>query len=269
MTIHRKLSSPARAQALVVVGVAVSCLPVHAQLWTKRADLQKQAEQMRALAQSMQASVPQGDVRAFATPATAYARELAPKKPGVTRLGVILAEDRMEGKGDLNDGEPVRAAEVQLLSGPGMEAVPLKAILPAQALQEAKQLDCDYVLSSSVSQQSVAGGSRFGKLGSMRTLQLAATAAQFVPGVGAAAMLANMAVSTAASQAAARTLANFNKGVKANSDVTLEYKLTDVAGTTVLSATEKARSKGDGDNVLTPMLTASATKFSEAVELKH
>lgn len=184
------------------------------------------------------------------------------KKPGTVRIGIVMPTNNLEGKGKTQDGEPLRQAMKELLAGPSLETVPIKAILPEQALEEAKLLDCDYILTSTISQQQTEGQGRFSKFGGMRTLQMAASAAQFVPGIGATAMMANAALTTVASQATTQSLTSVSSSIKANSEITLTYSLVAVAGTNQLTDKVTARSKSDGDDVITAMLTSSAQKIA-------
>ncbi|HLI63290.1 MAG TPA: OmpA family protein [Terriglobales bacterium] len=176
-----------------------------------------------------------------------------PKKPGTVRIGLLMPENQIAGGDARQAGEPIREAEGALLTGPNLESVKLHASLPDQAMLEAKALNCDYLLSSTLSQQVSASGGRFGKL---RAFQVASSAAVFLPGGSAIKQ-----IGAVGAQVAQQTLASAAQGVKANADVTLHYTLTAVDGHLALDESAKTHSKSNGENVITPLLTEAATKI--------
>lgn len=190
--------------------------------------------------------------------------QLSPKKPGVVRVGVVLPSNQLAGKGDIQDGGPLRSVELQLLKGPLIEAVPLEAILPDQAIAEAKLRDCDFALESSVSQTTQEKAGRFHKLTGGQMFRLATTAAQFVPVASSTAMAAKLAL-TSSSQTASFALASSARQVRSEADVTLAFALTDLKSGAVRTVTEKAHSTANGDNVLTGLFTSASTKIVSAV----
>lgn len=254
-----------------------STLPpaVHAQFLDRKALKQSQEQQAAQRTAMMQMLARTGPANSAQTEAdlldgtsadqpaaAASTMKPGPKQPGVLRVGIVLPANQMSGQGHLADGEPVRAAEAELLHGPRLEPVKLTAIVPAQAMEEARLLDCDYVLTSTLTQQQTeTTGGRFSKFVNPRTIHMATTAAQFIPGVGATAMMANML----AGPLLAEGLQSASRAVKANSDVTLEYTLTGKDGTVKLKDSEKVRAKSDAENVLTPMLSSAATKIVAAI----
>jgi hypothetical protein len=72
----------------------------------------------------------------------------------------------------------VRNTFNSFLTGPTIETVALTARLPAQALEEARQSECGYVLYSSVTQKKGGGGG--GLLG--RALGNVASSSVYIPG---------------------------------------------------------------------------------------
>lgn len=215
------------------------------------------------------ALVPPSAGNATASPAgAAQVASAIAKKPGARRIGLMLPANQMDGHGSPKDNETIRDAQAQLLTSPTLETVRLAANTPEQAIEEARVMNCDYVLGSTLTQQQadVAAQSqgkfgRFGKLVSLRNVQMATTAAQFVPGIQVGALMTNMVMGSLAQT----EMLTASKPVKANSDVHLEYTLIDVRGGIVkLHDTETMRSKNDGDNVLTPILTSAAKKIVPA-----
>ena len=184
------------------------------------------------------------------------------KKPGTVRIGLVLPKNGLSGQDNPEDGEPIRDAEAILLTGPTLESVKLKAVLPDQALAEAKQLNCDYILNASLNQQKVESGGRFGKLMNKRALQAASSAAVFMPGGGSTAKQIGMV----GGQVIQQEMAGATRGVKANSDVAMQYTLTSVEGNVALNDTAKVHSKADGENVVTPLVTEAANKVLAAAK---
>ncbi|HYE73232.1 MAG TPA: hypothetical protein VEF04_07875, partial [Blastocatellia bacterium] len=77
---------------------------------------------------------------------------VGPKKQGVVRIGVVLPRVVAVGEGlDANIlSQAVRNTFINSLRGPGLEVIALEARTPQQADTEAKQKECDYLLSSDV-----------------------------------------------------------------------------------------------------------------------
>jgi len=139
------------------------------------------------------------------------------------------------------------------LTGPSLRAMPLEARLASQAVEEARQKHCDYVLITSIARKHNDGG-----LG--RALGRAAgTAAWYgVPYGGTAAG----AAARGAAYAGAEAVSSLAENTKAKDELTFEYRL----GTpdTALGAalrTEKAKAKTDREDLLTPLVQ----KISESV----
>lgn len=171
------------------------------------------------------------------------------QKPGVVRVGIFMPQYEMGGPGGQSAGESVRTTEEQYLSGPKLEVVRIFALLPVQALAEAKEKNCDYVLSSSLSQK------KSGGLGALKGLSAVAPMAYMVPGAGMAGMAVSQSLSIASTTAIVAS-----SGVKAKSEVTLVYNLSSIDGVGVLKNTQKVKAKSDGEDVITPMIQKAATE---------
>lgn len=171
------------------------------------------------------------------------------KKEGTKRIGVMTPNSDMNS----SDGaESIRELEKQFLSGPTVEVVRLSARLPIQAYAEAKAMDCDYVLTSAVSQKKAKSG-----FGALKTLSAVAPMASMIPGAGMAAAMTTMA--TTQSLAAASSLAASN--IKARAEISFDYSLHGLDGSTVLADSHKAKAKCDGDDVLTSMVQQAASQI--------
>ncbi len=86
-----------------------------------------------------------------------------PKKAGVMRICLVTPRAQMSNGDTAQAAEAVRNTFNSYLTGPTIEPVALTARLPAQALEEARQSECGYVLYTSVTQKK--GGSGGGLLG--------------------------------------------------------------------------------------------------------
>jgi hypothetical protein len=137
---------------------------------------------------------------------------------------------------------------IQYLNGPGLEIVPMTAMLPTQIDAESKEKTCDYILYSSVTQK---------KSGGMSFLKVATMASSLTP-IGAMAG-ATRAATAAAGTAAVAQAATVSSVVKAKTEYTLTYKLMAAGNPSpVLSSAATAKAKSDGEDVMTPLIQQAA-----------
>lgn len=189
---------------------------------------------------------------------TNVASSATPKKPGVIRIGIMLPKVQLTSGDTTQAAETLRKSFAGYLNAPTIEVVTLSAQLPAQALEEARQSQCDYILSASMNVKKGGGGSMFGRaIGN-----IAGSAAGHIPGGGSA--------TTGAARSAAitgvYTTAAIASTIKAKDELSLEYKLDSVeTSKTVLSNTAKAKAKSDGEDILTPIVETSAQAIISAV----
>jgi hypothetical protein len=183
---------------------------------------------------------------------TTVANASTPKKAGTIRIGLVLPPVQMNAGNPAQAAEAVRNTFASYLTGPTIEVVMLSARLPALAMDEAKQSQCDYLLSSSLTiKKGGGGGSLFGRaIGSV-----AGTAAGHVPGGGSA---ATGAVRSAAITGIYTTAA-IASSIKAKDELSLEYKLESTDGARPgVANTAKGKAKSDGEDVLTPLIEKAA-----------
>ena len=185
-----------------------------------------------------------------------------PKKPGAVRIGLILPKVQLTSGDVAQAAEALRKSFAGYLNGPSIEVVALSARLPAQAMEEARQNQCDYVLSASMNvKKGGGGGSMFGRaIGN-----IAGSASGHIPGGGSA--------TTGAARSAAitgvYTTAAIANSIKAKDEVSLEYKLDSVeTSKTVLSNNAKAKAKSDGEDIITPLVEASSQTIVSTVAKK-
>lgn len=189
------------------------------------------------------------------------ANSSTPRKPGVIRIGIMLPKVQLTSGDTTQAAETLRKSFAGYLNAPAIEVLTLSAQLPAQALDEARQSQCDYILSASMNVKKGGGGSMFGKaIGN-----IAGSAAGHIPGGGSA--------TTGAARSAAitgvYTTAAIASTIKAKDELSLEYKLDSVeTSKTVLSNTAKAKAKSDGEDILTPIVETSARSIVATVTKK-
>jgi hypothetical protein len=195
-----------------------------------------------------------------ATPVSASAGSNE-KKAGVIRIGIAMPKAQLgQGANGPTSGEPVRVILAQYLAGPSVEAISIAALLPDQIEAEAKSKQCDYLVYSSVSQKKSVGGMGF--------LKNASSFASVIPMVGMAGGMAGAVAATTATTAATQA-ATLSNGVKAKSDVTLEFHLNAADNpASVLSKSLNAKATADGEDIITPLIEQEATAIIAEVSKK-
>ena len=166
------------------------------------------------------------------------------KKPGILRLGVILPKTRMgQGYAGADVAEAVRNTLVQYLSSAAVE------VMAVQAEFEAKEKECDFLLYISVTHKEGGGG-----LGGL--LKKAGPLAG-IPAVG---------TSTTGATGSASTTAEIAGNTRARDEVTVEYRLVSIAGTSpTLTNALRAKAKSDREDLLSPLLEQVAAAVIKAV----
>ena len=184
-----------------------------------------------------------------------------PKKPGLIRIGIMLPKVQLTSGDTASAAETLRRTFAGYLTGPAIEVVALSARLPAQALEEARQSHCDYILSASMNVKKGGGGSMFGRaIGNV-----AGAAAGHIPGGGSATTGAARSVAITG----VYTTAVIASTIKAKDELSLEYKLDSVeTSKTVITNNAKAKAKSDGEDILTPIVETSAQAIVSTVAKK-
>jgi hypothetical protein len=154
-------------------------------------------------------------------------------------------------------GQSLRDLFVTYLTGPSLKSLPLDARLPAQAIEEAQQKNCGYVLIATLTRKRRGGGA-FGKaLG-----QAAGNAAWHLPYGGTAAS----AAARTAVIAGAYAVSGVAQSTRAKDELTLEYRLAApdaVERAQVQRETLKATS--DGEDLVTPLVERVAATVAGLV----
>ncbi len=174
-----------------------------------------------------------------------------PKKAGAIRIGVMLPKtqttERIPGA---QAAEAVRNTFVSFINGPAVEVIALNARLVDQAMEEAKQSHCDYILISSFSQKKGGGGMLGKALGNV-----AGSAAGHIPYGNST----GDAAARAAAVTAIYTTAEISGSIKSKDEVGLEYTLQTAEDARILlTNSDKAKAKQDGEDIITPMIEKAA-----------
>lgn len=195
-----------------------------------------------------------------ATAAAPSAAAPGDKKPGIVRIGITMPKAQMgQGQQGPSAGEPLRVMLTQYLAGPSVETIAIVALLPDQMEAEAKSKQCDFIVYSSLTQKKPTGGMGF--------LKNASSLSNMIPMVGMVNSVGAIAASSAAATAA--QAATLSSGVKAKSDVVLEYHMTAVDNPApVLNTTLDAKATADGEDVITPLVEKEATAIMAEVSKK-
>lgn len=189
-------------------------------------------------------------------PAAAARAALGEKKAGIVRIGIAMPKAQLGQAQGPSAGEPLRVMLIQYLTGPSVESTPIAALLPDQVAAEAKAKQCDYIVYSTLSQKKASGGLGFLKSSSMLNV---------IPGVGLANSMGKVMGATSAAAAASQA-ASLSSGVKAKTDVLLEYHLTATGNDSpILSNTFDTKATADGEDVITPMVEKAATAIMAQV----
>jgi hypothetical protein len=207
-------------------------------------------------AANMTPSTPSRPSESNTTPsAITTATATADKKPGVIRIGLALPKVQVVAGDASQSAEAVRNSFASRLNTPGVEVV----MLNAASASEARQKQCDYMLSVSMTVKKGGGGSMFGRaMGN-----IAGSAAGHIPGGSTA----GSAAARSATIAGVYTAATIAGNVKARDELTLDYRLDRAdSPNTVVADSGKAKAKSDGEDILTPQVDKAAQAILAAVK---
>lgn len=177
------------------------------------------------------------------------------KQPGTVRIGLTVKTGAVGEGITAND----LAAAVQntlgtYLKGTNIEVVALEAKLASALIDEAKQKDCDQILTITASHKK-GGGGGFGGFGKVLGSVVSQT------GIGyTGSTVGNVAVSSAMS---ATSLAG---NVKAKDEITLDLAMNAVGGGSTLAKQFKAKAKSNGDDIISAVIEQAAEAILIAVK---
>jgi hypothetical protein len=139
------------------------------------------------------------------------------------------------------------------LKGTKIEIVPLEAKLASAQLDEAKQKECDQILTITASHKK--GGGGFGGFGKVLGSVVSQT------GIGyTGSTVGNVAVSSAMS---ATSLAG---NVKAKDEITLDLAMNAIGGGSTLAKQFKAKAKSNGDDIISAVIEQAAQAILDAAK---
>lgn len=179
--------------------------------------------------------------------------------PGAPCVAVMPATVTGVDGNAADAGTAVRDVFVSFLSGPSMQPVPLEARVRQLAIEEAKQKNCAYFVSASLSRKRGGGGSAFGQaLG-----RAAGTAAWYVPGAAGV----GGAVVRGLSVGAAEAMQQIASSTRAKDEVRLEWTLTPLSSPSAspTSKNDKLKASSDGEDLLTPLVQRAAETIVQTV----
>jgi hypothetical protein len=193
---------------------------------------------------------------ALAQPAPATAPGSQAGAP--TCIALVLPSAKGAAGDATEFAKSLRELFTSYLTGPSLRAIPVDARLASQAIEEARQKQCGYLLLTSIERKRN-DGSGWG-----RALGRAAGNAAFygVPYGGTAAT----AAARGAAIAGAHAISAMAETTKAKDEVTLEYRFGMLDNATrAAPQTQKAKAKSDGEDLLTPLVEKAAEAIAAAV----
>lgn len=199
--------------------------------------LAKSMNELYGIPTGIAAYNPQAANPAAAATSAGVAAASTAKKPGVIRIGLITPKVEVSSGDAASTTETLRNSFAGQLNNANIELVALSARQLSQALDEARQRECDYLLSVSLTIKK-GGGSMFG-----RAIGNIASAATGVPTGGAV------------------------NAIKAKDELSMQYMLDNLqTSSTVLSNTTKAKARSDGEDIITPEVQKASQAILAAVK---
>lgn len=176
---------------------------------------------------------------------------LAPKQAGVVRIGVSVKTGAVgEGITSSDLAAAVQNTLGEYLKGTKVEIVVLDAKLQSLLDNEAKQKDCDFVLTATVSHKK--GGGGFGGMFGQAIAQ----------GVGRTGIgHTGSTVGNVAGQVATQSIVSAGQAsanVKPKDEITLDISMKQTGGAGVLTKQFKAKAKSAGEDIISPVVEQAA-----------
>ncbi|HSK07998.1 MAG TPA: hypothetical protein VK911_00360 [Vicinamibacterales bacterium] len=186
------------------------------------------------------------DARAQATPAD------APPAEATTCVAIVLPSVHGVEGSATDVATSLRELFESYLTGPSIKSVGLDARLASQALEEARQKQCDHLLVTTLTRKRSGGGSLGRALG-----QAAGTAAWYIPGGG---------VARGAAIAGSHAVSSLAGSTRAKDEMRLDYKISTLdAASRASTRTLKAKAASDGEDLLTPLVEQVSEAVAAAV----
>ena len=152
-------------------------------------------------------------------------------------------------------GTAVRDVFISFLSGPSMAPVALESRVRQLAVEEARQQNCAYMVTASLTRKRSGGGGLAKALG-----HAAGTAAWYVPGAAAGAVVGALSVG------AAQAVQDITSSTRAKDEMRLEWSLTSLATQkSAANSNDKRKATSDGEDLLTPLIQRAAESIVAVV----
>lgn len=172
------------------------------------------------------------------------------KQPGTVRIGLTVKTGAVGEGITAND----LAAAVQntlgsYLKGTKIEVVPLEAKLASAQIDEAKQKNCDQILTITASHKK--GGGGFGGFGKMLGSVVSQT------GIGhTGSTVGNIAGQVATT--AIVSASSLSGNVKAKDEITLDLAMNAIGGGSTIAKQFKSKAKSNGDDIISAVIEQAA-----------
>lgn len=182
------------------------------------------------------------------------------KKEGTIRIGLAGVKTGAVGEGitaaDLSAA--IQNSLSSYLKGTKVEIVPLEAKLASAQADEAKQKECDYILTATASHKK-GGGGGFGGFGKMLGSVVSQT------GIGhTGSTVGNIAGQMATTAIVSATSLSGN--VKSKDELTLDLAIVSIANnSSVLAKQFKAKAKSNGDDIISTVVEQAAQAIIDTV----
>ena len=163
------------------------------------------------------------------------------KKAGTVRLGIVQPSAKI-GSNDVSEG--IRSTLMRYINGgASLEVVPLSSS------SEASSKQCDFVMTSSLTHTPGKSGGGLG--GFMK--KAASVGGQIASGT------------IGSGSSSPQSAADASSGIKAKDEVSYDYQVTRVDGSSVASNSQKRKANSDGEDVISPLLSQVAGEVMRAV----
>lgn len=201
------------------------------------------------------------NVKNNAQPKELLMTQAGEKKAGVVRIGFVPVKTGAVGEG-LNAAELAGAVQntlAEYLKSPNVELLLIEAKLPSAIDAEAKTKECDFVVYASVAHKK--GGGGFGMFKKLAPVLSNVAPVAGMGGTGGA--IAGQVASNIIYSAA-----NLSQNVKSKDEITLDIKVISSNGAQTLAKQFKQKAKGDGDDLITPIIEQAAQAILDATAKK-
>jgi len=177
-----------------------------------------------------------------------------PVKANIQRIGIISPKATLANVSATEASNAVQNSFYELMKSKVIDVIAIEARLPIQVMPEAEEKAAHYILYTTLSQKK--GKSDNGFFGKMTERVANRVAARIPYGKGIAGQIA---IETASE--ALRTVSTLATTIKANDEMTLEYKLLRVEDSqAVVSNSITAKAKENGEDIITRMIETAANE---------